>query len=605
MKKDEFLAKVEQRGEYEGKEQAAHAVRAVLETLGERLTGDEAKDLAAQLPEGIAGLLSVRDSAQSLSVDEFLDKISSRLDKAGAEAVRSDASAVLTTVAESIEGGSSTTCSASCPPTTHLCSDIPNSRETQQMTISDRVVIGLEADPGPPTALAGQVAQRLPDMLARQVSDETTWEIKVSTDELTLDGDGRIPIEQRARERMPAEGWDVIVCLTDLPRRNGTQPVVADIRAEEGVALASLPAIGWARLLPHLANVLVHIIGMVVREKYGLSGHRPLAPSHHHVARRATERISPVRQVPSSDVDVQLTLSGVRGRARLLCGMARDNRPWRLVPSLSKAIAAAMATAAFGIFYPTMWSMADALSTARLALISFVAISAMVTWLVIDNGLWERGRDRNTREEAFLYNVATLLTLFIGVACMYIVLFALTWLASLAVTATPTSRPCWATPPTPATTRRWCGWQAPWAPSPVLSAPVWRLGTPSCAPPTANANRNGASVHNTGNSKPNTTHHELDSRTGSCRLGRASHGGQHGRTDACFGIASPGNAQSGSLPCPDAAETKAPPVQPRAGGAAPKSRRGCSPTFGPRSLRRSSQRQVRPVHEADQRQVLR
>ncbi|CAM04131.1 uncharacterized protein (DUF2267 family) [Saccharopolyspora erythraea NRRL 2338] len=437
MKKDEFLAKVEQRGEYEGKEQAAHAVRAVLETLGERLTGDEAKDLAAQLPEGIAGLLSVRDSAQSLSVDEFLDKISSRLDKAGAEAVRSDASAVLTTVAESIEGGSSTTCSASCPPTTHLCSDIPNSRETQQMTISDRVVIGLEADPGPPTALAGQVAQRLPDMLARQVSDETTWEIKVSTDELTLDGDGRIPIEQRARERMPAEGWDVIVCLTDLPRRNGTQPVVADIRAEEGVALASLPAIGWARLLPHLANVLVHIIGMVVREKYGLSGHRPLAPSHHHVARRATERISPVRQVPSSDVDVQLTLSGVRGRARLLCGMARDNRPWRLVPSLSKAIAAAMATAAFGIFYPTMWSMADALSTARLALISFVAISAMVTWLVIDNGLWERGRDRNTREEAFLYNVATLLTLFIGVACMYIVLFALTWLASLAVTATP------------------------------------------------------------------------------------------------------------------------------------------------------------------------
>jgi hypothetical protein len=68
-----------------------------------------------------------------------------------------------------------------------------------------------------------------------------------------------------------------------------------------------------------------------------------------------------------------------------------------------------------------------------------VAISAMVVCIVAQNGLWERPQGRRAREQAVLYNASTLLTLFtlftlfVGVACMYALLFAITLFAGVAV----------------------------------------------------------------------------------------------------------------------------------------------------------------------------
>ncbi|GAB3300144.1 hypothetical protein [Parasphingorhabdus pacifica] len=187
------------------------------------------------------------------------------------------------------------------------------------------------------------------------------------------------------------------------------------------------------RLESHTAETIVHAVGLIATEVLSSAPHRTAAEKHHHIRRRATEAVSPVRQLPSAESSVQLVLTGMRGRLRLLLGMVRDNRPWRLVPSLSRAIAAAAATGAFGIFYPTLWRMADALSYQRLSLISLVAICAMVIWLIFNNGLWERPRERNDGEEAVLFNLATVLTLTIGVACMYLVLMAATLVGAAAV----------------------------------------------------------------------------------------------------------------------------------------------------------------------------
>ena len=121
---------------------------------------------------------------------------------------------------------------------------------------------------------------------------------------------------------------------------------------------------------------------------------------------------------------------GVRGRLRLLAGMVRDNRPWRLVPHLSSATAAAAATAAYGVVTSSFWTMADALPPWRLALITLLAVAAMTTWLLVYNHLWERPRDRRERGKVVLYNVSTLVTLLFGVACMYAILYVLTLFAA-------------------------------------------------------------------------------------------------------------------------------------------------------------------------------
>ncbi|MGH4012076.1 MAG: hypothetical protein ACRDTH_28615 [Pseudonocardiaceae bacterium] len=108
----------------------------------------------------------------------------------------------------------------------------------------------------------------------------------------------------------------------------------------------------------------------------------------------------------------------------MLVGMVRVNRPWRLVLGLRGALAAALATAAFGLVYTTVWQLSSAMSTVRLWIATVVSLVAIVCWLILNHGLWQqpKGTDSHERRRIRLYNAATLLTLAIGVLVSYAVL---------------------------------------------------------------------------------------------------------------------------------------------------------------------------------------
>jgi polyferredoxin len=107
--------------------------------------------------------------------------------------------------------------------------------------------------------------------------------------------------------------------------------------------------------------------------------------------------------------------------------MVRVNRPWGLIFGLSGALAAALATSAFGLSSTTIWQIGDQLSTPRRALAGLLAATVLVTWLIFSHRLWERRKDREPgfRRLALLYNASTLATLMIGVVMLYLTLFAL------------------------------------------------------------------------------------------------------------------------------------------------------------------------------------
>ncbi|MGM0669506.1 MAG: DUF2267 domain-containing protein, partial [Gemmatimonadota bacterium] len=54
MNYDDFVGEVQHRARLPSSGDAVKAIRSTLETLGRRLHGGEARDLAAQLPEEIA-----------------------------------------------------------------------------------------------------------------------------------------------------------------------------------------------------------------------------------------------------------------------------------------------------------------------------------------------------------------------------------------------------------------------------------------------------------------------------------------------------------------------------------------------------------------------
>jgi uncharacterized protein (DUF2267 family) len=78
MKHDEFVGHVQNRARLASRGEALRAVRATLETLGERLAGGEADDLAAQLPPEIGDYLREAESDGSFSLDTFLDRVAER-----------------------------------------------------------------------------------------------------------------------------------------------------------------------------------------------------------------------------------------------------------------------------------------------------------------------------------------------------------------------------------------------------------------------------------------------------------------------------------------------------------------------------------------------
>lgn len=295
--------------------------------------------------------------------------------------------------------------------------------------------VGLVADEGMPAELGDRVAGELPAALAARLDERVCWQVEAVPESLMLDEQGMIPVQEIAQRYRQRNRWDVVVLLTDLPRRLDTDPIVADYSSADCVGLVSLPALGGGFLLrARLRALLVFLVGQLVAgdPEVAAVGGEEAATSRLTV--RLVRRLAPTRrEAGDSDVDEHLVLGGLAGRFRLLRGMVHDNRPWRLVPHLASATAAAAGTAAFGIFYSSIWKMADALPAWRLAVIMLLAIIAMVVWLIAYNHLWDDPSAHARPGQAVLYNASTVLTLFVGVACMYAMLYVLALFAAAAV----------------------------------------------------------------------------------------------------------------------------------------------------------------------------
>ncbi|GLZ40577.1 hypothetical protein [Actinokineospora sp. NBRC 105648] len=297
------------------------------------------------------------------------------------------------------------------------------------MDTPDQVSIGVLADKGLPGQVITAIADDLPRVLAARVSGETRWGVEHRVEQLPLDEDGDIPMRSLSQQYRQDRGWDLLVLITDLPRRTGARPVVAGIDVEHGVAMISMPALGAVLVRRRARRLLVRVVRQLVSQRFGIEGDQ----GRRGLADRLGEVLAPTQRVSGGHQSAasHLALVGLRGRLRLLAGMVRDNRPWRLVPHLAGATAAAAGTAAYGVITSSFWKLADALSPLRLAGITVVTVVIMVVWLMVYNHLWDRPSEAVERRKAVLYNASTAATLAIGVLCMYTILYVLAALAAV------------------------------------------------------------------------------------------------------------------------------------------------------------------------------
>ncbi|GGQ27301.1 MULTISPECIES: DUF2267 domain-containing protein [Streptomyces] len=100
IRRETFLAHVQERGEYETTEEADRVARVVLALLGAHLVGTVRAELAARLPETYALiLLNPLQAAEPLSPDRFVRATAAWIEGATEKTALWDIGAVLSTAA--------------------------------------------------------------------------------------------------------------------------------------------------------------------------------------------------------------------------------------------------------------------------------------------------------------------------------------------------------------------------------------------------------------------------------------------------------------------------------------------------------------------------
>ena len=105
MEYQEFVERVEDRITPTQTAAAELAIASTLSTLGERITGEEAEDLAAQLPEEMKGPLhGETGDAEEFSLDEFYERVARR-EGVSVEEATEHVAAVMGVLRDAVSGG--------------------------------------------------------------------------------------------------------------------------------------------------------------------------------------------------------------------------------------------------------------------------------------------------------------------------------------------------------------------------------------------------------------------------------------------------------------------------------------------------------------------
>jgi hypothetical protein len=285
--------------------------------------------------------------------------------------------------------------------------------------VSRTVEIGIVIAEGRSRELAEQLEQALPRALAERHGG-TEWQASLSETGPAEPGADRSELFDSVRRCLLAEEWALALGLTELPLRSGRQPVTAEANPQQSVGLVSVPALGGVNVGERLCRTAVEVVEGIVG---GDARQRELASSLTEARAR-------------DDGSIRFVAATLRGNLRLLAGTIRANEPTRVITRLSRALAGALGTAAFALASANVWTLADGMTTARLVGLALASTLATSLALTLAHDLWERSDDARARERVILFNLATVCTIAMGVAVLYLGLFSIAALGAVGLIPT-------------------------------------------------------------------------------------------------------------------------------------------------------------------------
>ena len=232
-----------------------------------------------------------------------------------------------------------------------------------------------------------------------------------------------------------------MVCITDLPLFQDGKPLAASASHSRGIGILSQPALGASPMEKRVEEAITQLVSELhfgskkegrdaFCNYHGKTRRWQRGAAQRLVRRRLSEWVAPFARWDMSEKDTHLDVRFIArfratGYIKLIGGMVRANRPWTIFPAFRRVGAAAFATGAYGMIFPSMWRLADSYEPWRFLTLMLLSMIAMVLWIIVDHGLWEPIRPRDAFSNAKLYNIATFSTLAIGVLFYYLFLMLL------------------------------------------------------------------------------------------------------------------------------------------------------------------------------------
>lgn len=281
--------------------------------------------------------------------------------------------------------------------------------------------LGIISAPGLPATLAPALVADLGPELSR-LFPAVRWAVAHVVDPLVTAPADNTEIVTAARRRLLGEDWDLTIFLTDLPLQLAHRPVTAHASVIHGVGVVCVPALGAVGVRRRLLQTVARLLQGLLSESE--DGADDQLGRSQRLDRRAGQ-LGRATQGGPDQTELRFTARVLTGNLRLLLGMIRANRPWRLAAGLSRALTAALAAGVFALVTPDIWQLSATYGGARLLTIGVAAVSATSATLILGAHLWERPLRPQVRKQVALFNLATTATVLIGVLSFYAALLLL------------------------------------------------------------------------------------------------------------------------------------------------------------------------------------
>ncbi|GAB3729197.1 hypothetical protein GCM10027590_36750 [Nocardiopsis nanhaiensis] len=138
--------------------------------------------------------------------------------------------------------------------------------ERQKGQNESRLTVGVLADPvAMPVLIGEQLAQDLPQLLTQQVDSEQSWAAQAHWEHLPPSDSRHTAMMELAETKLAEHGWDMVVCVTDLPMRSGGRAIMGDMNSQRRVVVVSLPAFGAMALRRRVGAVVAQLVADMYR----------------------------------------------------------------------------------------------------------------------------------------------------------------------------------------------------------------------------------------------------------------------------------------------------------------------------------------------------